>query len=154
MADTPANVLLFMMYKKMTNNVLAKRLGLKYPIFQAPLGSMAGVDLASAVSNEGGLGSLALTWTPPDTARNLIKQVQEKTPNPFFVNYVLAFPTNSLDIALELGVGIVTFSWGNPKRLIQRCHQADALVGVQVGTPDGAKAERDEGADFIICQGI
>lgn len=62
----------------MIESKLARRFGLKYPIFQAPIGSMAGVELATAVSNEGGLGSLALTWTAPDLARDLIHQVQSK----------------------------------------------------------------------------
>ena len=138
----------------MIQSKLARRLGLKYPILQAPIGSMAGVELAAAVSNEGGLGSLALTWNAPDLARDLIHQVQSKTTNPFFVNYVLAFQSLSLDLALEAGVPAVTFSWGSPGQLIQKCHQANTLVGVQVGTPDGAKSALDSGADFIICQGV
>ena len=138
----------------MIQSKLAQRLRLKYPILQAPIGSMAGVELAAAVSNEGGLGSLALTWTAPDLARDLIHQVQNKTSHPFFVNYVLVFPVLSLDLALDAGVRLVTFSWGSPGQLIQKCHQANALVGVQVGTCDGAKSARDSGADFIICQGV
>ncbi len=138
----------------MKESKLAQRLGLKYPILQAPIGSMAGVDLAAAVSNEGGLGSLALTWTPPDQANGLIRQLQGHSSRPFFVNYVLAFPLLSLDLVLEASVPVITFAWGNPKQLIQKCHQADAVVGVQVGTCDGAKAALDSGADFIICQGV
>lgn len=138
----------------MRESQLAKCLGLKFPIMQAPIGSMAGVDLAAAVSNSGGLGSLALTWTPPDQALDLIHQVQGKTSQPFFVNYVLAFPVLSLDLALEAGVRVITFSWGDPKHLIQKCHQVNALVGVQVGTSAGARSAQDSGADFIICQGV
>ena len=138
----------------MKESKLANRLGLKYPILQAPIGSMAGVELASAVSNSGGLGSLALTWTPKETAIDLVRNLQTQTTNPFFVNYVLAFPLLSLDEILEAGVRVVTFSWGNPLHLIQKCHEANALVGVQVGTNDGAKSARDSGVDFIICQGV
>lgn len=133
---------------------MADLLGLRYPIIQAPIGSMAGVELASAVSNAGGLGSLALTWTPQETAVELVRNLQQHTKGPFFVNYVLAFPLLSLDQVLEAGVRIVTFSWGNPKQLVQKCHRMNALVGVQVGTSDGAKSARDSGADFIICQGV
>lgn len=42
---------------------------LKYPILQAPIGSLATTKLAAAVSNAGGMGSLALTWTEPDVAQ-------------------------------------------------------------------------------------
>jgi nitronate monooxygenase len=133
---------------------LANQLGLKYPIFQAPIGSMAGVELASAVSNAGGLGSLALTWTPKETAVQLVQTLHAQTKRPFFVNYVLAFPVLSLDEILEAGVRVVTFSWGRPKHLIQKCHNFNTIVGVQVGSGDGAKSVRDAGADFIICQGV
>lgn len=139
---------------KLKESRLASRLGLKYPILQAPIGSMAGVKLASSVSNTGGLGSLALTWTPKENAVELIRNLQTQTKRPFFVNYVLAFPLLSLDEVLEAGVRVITFAWGNPKHLVQKCHQAKALVGVQVGTSDGAKSARDSGADFIICQGV
>ena len=133
---------------------LAARLGLKYPILQAPVGSMAGVELASAVSNAGGLGSLALTWTPKETAVDLVRNLKTQTKKPFFVNYVLAFPVLSLDEVLEESAPVVTFAWGTPKRVVQKCHDANALVGVQVGTSEGAKAARDAGVDFIICQGV
>ena len=76
------------------------------------------------------------------------------TKKPFFVNYVLAFSPLLLDVALDNGVPVITFSWGQPEQLIQKCHSANALVGVQVGTSDGAKAAKDSGADFIICQGV
>lgn len=138
----------------MTDSQLADRLGLKYPILQAPIGSMAGVELAAAVSNAGGLGSLALTWTPKEAAVELVRNLLAQTSKPFFVNYVLAFPLLSLDEILAAGVRVVTFAWGDPKFLVQKCHDANALVGVQVGTPDGAKSARDLGVDFIICQGI
>lgn len=138
----------------MKESKLANLLGLKYPILQAPIGSMAGVELASAVSNAGGLGSLALAWTPKEAAIERVRNLQTLTKKPFFVNYVLAFPVLSLDEVLEAGVRVVTFAWGNPKQLVQKCHSANALVGVQVGTNDGAKSARDLGVDFIICQGL
>ena len=138
----------------MKESKLANRLDLKYPIFQAPIGSMAGVELASAVSNTGGLGSLALTWTPKETAVELVQTLHTQTKKPFCVNYVLAFPVLSLDEILEAGVRVITFAWGNPKHLIQKCHHANTMVGVQVGSSDGAKSARDSGADFIICQGV
>ena len=129
-------------------------LNLKYPILQAPIGSIATTDLVAAVSNAGGMGSLALTWTAPDKAARRIKRLKSKTTKPFFANYVLSFPLKSLEAALDAGVPAVTFSWGQPGRLIDKVHQRDALVGVQVGTVDGAKQALDNGADFIICQGV
>src|SRR6266852_3808537 len=114
---------------------------------------MAGVELAAAVSNAGGLGSLALTWTPAEVARQLVNDLRSRTAGAFFVNFVLNFPPASLDAALEAGAPVVTFSWGLPGRLADTVHRSKALVGVQVGTALGARLAREGGADFVICQG-
>lgn len=58
--------------------------GAKLPILQAPIGSLASVHLAVAVSNAGGLGSLALTWTQPRVAAELVSAVKAQTRMPFF----------------------------------------------------------------------
>jgi len=133
-------------------------LDLKYPILQAPIGSAATVNLAATVSNSGGMGSLPLTWEEPDDARQSVSELLEQTDKPFFVNFVVGFPSISieglLEAALEAGAPAITFSWGQPGKMIDKAHQANSLVGVQVGSVGGAKQAIDDGADFIICQGV
>ncbi|MCO5297533.1 MAG: nitronate monooxygenase [Fimbriimonadaceae bacterium] len=126
---------------------------LRFPIWQAPTASLAGPELAAAVSHAGGMGSMALTWTDPATAAQHIRQVLEATSNPFFVNFALAFPPVSLDAALDAGVPIVTFSWGDPEPHLARVRAAGAKVGIQVTSAAGAKRAIDHGADFLVCQG-
>ena len=82
----------------------AASLGLRCPIFQAPVGSVAKPELAAAVAEAGGLGALALTWTSPADARRLIDQVRKLTVGPIQANFVLAFAPLSLPTALEAGV--------------------------------------------------
>ena len=127
---------------------------LKYPILQAPIGSVAGINLAAAVSNAGAMGSLALTWETPKVAADKVKRLKAATENAFFVNYVLGFPVSSLDGALEAGAPVVTFSWGQPGKLVKKVHRANAKVGIQIATADGAKQALDSHTDFIICQGV
>lgn len=129
-------------------------LNLKYPILQAPLSSIASIRLASAVSNAGGMGSLALTWTQPDVAYQRVRELRDNTDKLFFANFVLGFPLMSLEAALKAGAPAITFSWGQPRKLIDKVHSYNALAGVQVGTCGGAKQAIDDGADFIICQGV
>jgi len=137
---------------------MVKFLNLKYPILQAPIGSAATVNLAATVSNMGGMGSLPLTWEDPDEVKQSVSELLEQTDKPFFVNFVIGFPSISieenLESALEAGAPAVTFSWGQPGKLIDRAHRANSLVGVQVGSVAGAKQAIDDGADFIICQGV
>jgi nitronate monooxygenase len=127
---------------------------LKFPIWQAPTSSLAGPELCAAVSKTGGMGSMALTWTPTEIAIDQIAQVRSQTANPFLVNYALALPPTSLEAMLELSVQIITFSWGDPEPYIQKVKNAGAMCGVQVTNVSGAKRAISLGADFLICQGI
>ena len=138
----------------LTNQPLWERLGVRRRILQAPIGSLASLELAAAVSNAGGLGSLALSWTDPETAAARVRALKQLTPHAFFVNFVLAFEPTSLPAVLEAGVPMVSFSWGRPGPLVGQVHAAAALVAVQVATVSGAKAALDAGCDLLICQGI
>ncbi|MFK7806038.1 MAG: NAD(P)H-dependent flavin oxidoreductase [Anaerolineae bacterium] len=126
---------------------------LKYPILQAPIGSLASTKLASSVSNAGGMGALAMTWTEPDAATKRVEKLRAATRNPFFVNFVLAFQPKALDACLDAGAPVVTFSWGQPGPLVKKVHDAGAKVGIQVATLAGAAQALNSGADFLICQG-
>lgn len=97
---------------------------------------------------------MALTWTSPEVAVQQIAQVKSATANPFFVNFALAFPPVALDAALDAGAPIITFSWGDPAPFLSRARTAGALIGIQVTNVAGAKRAVDQGADFLVCQGI
>lgn len=126
---------------------------LRFPIWQAPTASLAGPELAAAVSKAGGMGSMALTWTEPEVAAEQVRQVRSETANPFFVNFALAFAPHALDSSLEAGASIVTFSWGDPELYLARVRAAGALIGIQVTNVAGAKRAIEQGADFLVCQG-
>jgi nitronate monooxygenase len=128
--------------------------GLRAPIFQAPTGSIAGPELAAAVSSAGAMGAMALTWTPPEVAAAQVRQVRAATERPFLVNYALAFPPDSLAAALEAGVPLVSFSWGDPAPYLTQVRAAGAKVGVQVTNREGARRAVAQGVDFLVCQGI
>ena len=80
--------------------------------------------------------------------------LRQHTNQPFQVNFVLAFEPHSLQPALEAGAPIVTFSWGQPKKHAAMVRSYGAKYGVQVSTCDGARMALDDGADFLVCQGV
>jgi len=126
---------------------------LDHPIIQAPIGSASSIELAAAVSNAGGMGSLAMTWTEPTIAGKLVADLKRMTDGLFAVNFVLSFEPQSLKAVLDAGAPVVTFSWGMDVENIEFAKRSGALVGVQVGSPGGAIQAIDGGADFLICQG-
>jgi len=127
---------------------------LEKPIIQAPIGSAASIELAAAVSNEGGLSTLAMTWTSPEDAETQIHSLRGLTKGAFAANFVLSFEPKALDAVLTAKVPAVTFSWGINRKLIKKCHVAGIEVGVQVGSVAGALHAVECGADFLICQGV
>jgi nitronate monooxygenase len=133
---------------------LEAKLGIGIPILQAPIGSLSSPQLAAAVSNAGAMGSIALTWCRPEQAARQVAATLALTKKPFFGNFVLSFPPAALAASLDAGLPVVTFSWGLPGKLVSGAHARGARVGVQVGTAEGARRARDEGCDFLVCQGV
>lgn len=133
--------------------------GLAYPIAQAPIGSVSTPELAAAVSNAGGLGTLAVTWQGYDATRETIERTAALTDRPFAVNLVLddattIHPTEEhLEVCLEAGAPIVTFSFGDPAPYVATCHDADVPVIAMVGSADEASDAASAGVDALVAQG-
>jgi NAD(P)H-dependent flavin oxidoreductase YrpB (nitropropane dioxygenase family) len=136
-------------------NEATRRLGIAWPIVQAPIGSASTPALAAAVSNAGGLGMLAGSWRSAETWRESIAQTRELTAFPFGVNFVLALdPGERLRIALDAGVAVVSFFWGDPSPWIVPVHRAGAVVVHTVGSGDEARAAAGAGVDVLVAQGV
>ena len=107
-----------------------ERLGIEVPIIQAPMGGAVGPALAAAVSNAGGLGTLALWGADVPRLRQLVRETCALTTKPFAVNLNLEFPQEErLDACLEEGVPVISFFWRDPSdlsgpRKVRWCHGA------------------------------
>ncbi|MDO5980247.1 NAD(P)H-dependent flavin oxidoreductase [Flavivirga spongiicola] len=141
-------------YPSSATKKLTKLLNIEYPIIQAPTAGVINSSFTSAVSNNGGLGALPLSWSEPDYAIKQIEAVKGKTKNSFFANFVLNFEPKAFDIAIENGVPIIQFSWGMPtKKMATKMKAAKVVLGIQVTSEASAKAALDLGADYLVCQG-
>lgn len=67
-------------------NAFLRRLGMELPIIQAPMAGISPPELAAAVSNSGGLGSIGVGSVNAETTRQMIASVRSKTDRPFNVN--------------------------------------------------------------------
>jgi nitronate monooxygenase len=70
------------------------KLNIKYPIIQAPMALADSPALASAISNEGGLGSFGAALFEPSQIRQKIKEIRQRTEKAFNIN--LFAPTSSI----------------------------------------------------------
>lgn len=73
-------------------NAFSTLVGIDVPIVQAAMGGATPPELAAAVSNAGGLGTLALAWSSSDDIRQQIRETKALTKRPFAIDLVLDRP--------------------------------------------------------------
>lgn len=134
---------------------LMDQLGLKLPIVLAPMGGVAGPELAAAVSNAGGLGLMPIWYMPGDQAERELETLSRATNAPFGVNLNVAFgPEAHIELALAQSVRVMHFFWGDAAPYIERAKSGGATVMVTVGSSADARRARDAGADILVAQGL
>jgi len=69
------------------NNRLARLLGTRYPLIQAPMAGSTTPDMAAAASNAGGLGSLGMAMRNPDQLREDCHAMRERTNGAYNLNF-------------------------------------------------------------------
>jgi NAD(P)H-dependent flavin oxidoreductase YrpB (nitropropane dioxygenase family) len=125
-------------------------LGIERPIVQAPMAAVP--RLAAAVSNAGALGMVTLTWS--DDAGAVVRETAALTARPFGGNFVLTSDHHrDLDRALEAGLKIVSFMWGDPSGYIKAVHDAGGIVMHTVASAEEARRAVASGADVVVAQG-
>jgi len=133
---------------------LCDLLGIEVPIIQASLGPWSSVELAAAVSNAGGAGSLGTALLSPAEVRTQIARVRDLTGRPFIVNHTLRpFDEESFAACLEACPPIVSIALGDPGELVRRAHDAGARFVQQVHGVEQARQAAERGVDAIIAQG-
>jgi enoyl-[acyl-carrier protein] reductase II len=113
-------------------------------------------DLATAVTNAGGIGAIGAGLLPPDRLREVIREVRDRTGEaPFNVNLITFFGgAEQVEVCAEERVPIVSFHWGHPPAdRLKVLHEAGVSVWEQVGSADAARLAVDDGADAVIAQG-
>ena len=137
-------------------NRLTELFKIKYPIIQGGMIWCSGWRLASAVSNNGGLGLLGSGSMYPDVLRHHIKKCKESTNNPFGVNIPLLYPNveDHINIIIEEKVKIVFTSAGNPKKYTQYLKDHGITVVHVVANQKFAHKCIDAGVDAIVAEGF
>lgn len=133
----------------------AEMLGIKYPVIQGGMANIATAQLASAVSNAGGLGLIGAGGYDAEWVRQEIRTCKTLTDKPFGVNIMLMSPhaPEIAKVVVEEGVKIVTTGAGSPGIYMEEWKKHGIIVIPVV--PSAALAKRMErmGADAVVCEG-
>lgn len=137
-------------------NSIKQLFNIKYPIIQGGMIWCSGWELASAVSNAGGLGLIGSGSMYPDILREHIKKCKQATNNPFGVNVPLLYPNieEHIKIIIEEGVKIVFTSAGNPKTWTKHLKDHGIKVVHVVSNVKFAIKCQEAGVDAIVAEGF
>ncbi|GAB2187813.1 NAD(P)H-dependent flavin oxidoreductase [Roseibium sp. LAB1] len=134
---------------------ITRAFNLKAPIVNAGMAMIARPELAAAVSNAGGLGTIGCDINPPDVLREMIRQTRTLTDKPFGVDLIGDFVTDDhVAVLIEENVQLAIFFWTLPAReQTERLREAGVRLWIQVGSVREAVDALALGIDGMIVQG-
>ena len=135
---------------------ITKLLGIKYPVIQGGMAWVATHELASAVSNAGGLGIIGAGGAPASWVKEQIAAAKKETDKPFGVNLMLMNPEADeiAKIIAEEKVKVVTTGAGNPAKYMDMWKEAGVIVIPVVASVALAKLMERGGASAVIAEGM
>jgi enoyl-[acyl-carrier protein] reductase II len=136
-------------------NRITEMLGITHPIIQAPMGYIARAQLASAVSNAGGMGIIETSSGRLDEVRDEIRKMRDLTDKPFGVNIAQLFVRDPgiVDFVVDNGVRFVTTSAGDPTKYTGALKAAGLTVFHVVPNLKGALKAVEAGVDGLVVEG-
>jgi len=141
---------------------ITEMFGIKYPIIQGGLQWLATSQLASAVSNAGGLGIInALSFATDEEFRQEIRKMRDLTDKPFGAN-VSMLPmlgdedlyNSYFEVVIEEGVKIVETSGRNPGFIVPELKKAGVKILHKVPAVRFAKKAESVGVDAVTIVGF
>ena len=138
------------------SNRITELFGIKYPIIQGGMIWCSGWELASAVSNAGGLGIIGAGSMYPEILKTHIQKCKSATPNPFGVNLPLLYPNieEHISTIIEQKVPVVITSAGNPKTWTKKLKDNGIKVIHVVSSSKFARKAEEAGVDAIVAEGF
>ncbi|MGV3631016.1 MAG: NAD(P)H-dependent flavin oxidoreductase [Bacteroidota bacterium] len=138
------------------NNKVTELFGIKYPLIQAGMIWCSGWELASAVSNAGGLGMIGSGSMYPQILDEHIRKCKEATNKPFAVNLPMLYPDidKHIETIIRHEVPIVFTSAGNPKTWTGKLQENGIKVVHVVSSVKFALKAQEAGVDAIVAEGF
>jgi nitronate monooxygenase len=134
---------------------LTDRFGISVPVVSAPMAGVSGGPLAAAVSAAGALGTVGWASGPADELRAECATAAAGG-RPFGVGLLawqLPGREELVDVALDSGAALVSISYGDYARYVDRVHAAGAVMATQVGTMSDVRDAVAAGVDVLVARG-
>jgi nitronate monooxygenase len=129
--------------------------GCSVPIQQAPMGAVSSPDLAVAVADAGGVGTVAALGLSQEVLVQRLDDVRLRTSGVLSANFAGEDVDEEAVVAAAERVRLVDFFWSDPSpRWVDLSQGAGALAAWQVGSVDEARAAEDAGCDVVTVQGV
>lgn len=137
-------------------NKICELFNVKYPIVQGGMIWCSGWELASAVSNAGGLGIIGSGSMYPDVLKIHVEKCKEATDKPFAVNLPMLYPDidKHVETIIDYQVPIVFTSAGNPKTWTKHLQDHGIVVVHVVSSVKFALKAQDAGVDAVVAEGF
>ena len=137
-------------------NRVVELFGIKYPLIQAGMIWCSGWELASSVSNAGGLGIIGSGSMYPDVLDEQISKCKNTTSKPFAVNLPMLYPDidKHIETIIKHKVPIVFTSAGNPMTWTSSLREQGIKVVHFVSSLKFALKAQEAGVDAIVAEGF
>ena len=137
-------------------NRITQLFKIQYPIIQAGMVWCSGWELASAVSNAGGLGIIGAGSMYPEVLKQHIQKCKAATSKPFAVNLPLLYPSieEHIKTIIEEQVPIVFTSAGNPNTWTSHLKAHGITVVHVVSSRKFALKSEEAGVHAIVAEGF
>jgi enoyl-[acyl-carrier protein] reductase II len=130
-------------------------LGCRYPVIQGGMAWVATWELASAVSNAGGLGIIGVGGADVNWVAQQIQEMKAHTDQPFGVNLMLMNPQADeiAELLADEKIPVITTGAGNPGKYMERFKAAGSKVIPVVASVALARLMERAGADAVVAEG-
>ena len=130
-------------------------LGIRHPILQGGMAWITGWEMAAAVCEAGGLGTIAAATMEPQELIENIRRIRKATERPFAVNIPLRLLTakKAVEIAIEEQVPVIVSSAGDPLLHAENIKRRGITLFQVVFSVDMVKRCNQSGVDGIIAMG-
>ena len=137
-------------------NKICELFNIEYPVIQAGMVWCSGWKLASAVSNNGGLGLIGAGSMHPETLEEHIVKIKVATDKPYGINVPLMYPEQEriMDIIVRHKVPIVFTSAGSPKKWTGWLKDHGIKVAHVVSSSVFAEKCEAAGVDAVVAEGF